>query len=598
MGHVGGGIVRSGCPTVRRDRLADRQPRHVAEQRRDLPAGPDLDHGQSPATGRQPGPDGLGPGRRALRPDVVPEPIDDDRCGPLHVRRGVGDLVGDRGHAHVDRFRPGVGRDLRVGATQQLVPEDLGDLRLAHAGQPERPADEVRAEAPARSAGMTWSPHIGRISRGGPGRATTTRPSAGRVDQPARRRAVRVGQGRGRWDAPGLLDVGRRERRVTAGPQRPEPGLQLGVHGRCLAHDRGDGFPGEVVGGRPQPTGRDHEVDPLEGVGEGLGHDVQPVGQRRDPPDDHARAGQRRGELAGIRVAGLADGQLRADAQQLGGQDASRRVGWTPRQRSARRDRCEAPVTPGGRRGRRVATRGALSSAGRSQSRRRPSRRPSIVHHGACELSAAGPTPPPASDPPPGGSTPPRRDRGSTPPGLRDQIGATRNAAMALVQAHIELAKAELSVIGGELAKLIGLIVAAIVLVLFAVSLLILGGSLFLGEWLFGSMGWGILHGVLLFVALAIAFVLHRHRHRAPSHRLRVPVVHPRRPGRRRRLRPQPAEPGLRGDRRERRPGDRSGRPAARGRHRARGARRLLRSAPSCGLTSTASGRGWPPSSG
>ena len=79
---------------------------------------------------------------------------------------------------------------------------------------------------------------------------------------------------------------------------------------------------------------------------------------------------------------------------------------------------------------------------------------------------------------------------------------------MALVQAHIELAKAELSVIGGELGKLIGLVVGAIVLVLFAISLLILGGSLFLGEWLFGSMGWGILHGVLLFVALAIAFVL------------------------------------------------------------------------------------------
>jgi hypothetical protein len=79
---------------------------------------------------------------------------------------------------------------------------------------------------------------------------------------------------------------------------------------------------------------------------------------------------------------------------------------------------------------------------------------------------------------------------------------------MALVLAHVELAKAELSVIGAEIARVVGLIVGAIALVLFAVSLLIIGGSLFLAEWLFGSMGWGILHGVLLFVGLAMAFVL------------------------------------------------------------------------------------------
>ncbi len=79
---------------------------------------------------------------------------------------------------------------------------------------------------------------------------------------------------------------------------------------------------------------------------------------------------------------------------------------------------------------------------------------------------------------------------------------------MALAMAHVELAKAEMSAIGGEIARVAGLIGGAIVLVLFAVSLLIIGGSLFLAEWLFGSMGWGIVHGVLLFVALAVAFGL------------------------------------------------------------------------------------------
>ena len=37
--------------------------------------------------------------------------------------------------------------------------------------------------------------------------------------------------------------------------------------------------------------------------------------------------------------------------------------------------------------------------------------------------------------------------------------------------------------------------------------------SLFLGEWLLGSMGWGILHGVLLFAAIAMACVLLGRRH-------------------------------------------------------------------------------------
>ncbi len=45
----------------------------------------------------------------------------------------------------------------------------------------------------------------------------------------------------------------------------------------------------------------------------------------------------------------------------------------------------------------------------------------------------------------------------------------------------------------------------AIAVVIFAVILLVVGTSLFLGEWLLGSMGWGVLHGLLLFVAIGIA---------------------------------------------------------------------------------------------
>ena len=38
--------------------------------------------------------------------------------------------------------------------------------------------------------------------------------------------------------------------------------------------------------------------------------------------------------------------------------------------------------------------------------------------------------------------------------------------------------------------------------------IIIVGTTLFLADWLLGSMGWGILHGTLLFIAMAMAFVL------------------------------------------------------------------------------------------
>jgi hypothetical protein len=57
----------------------------------------------------------------------------------------------------------------------------------------------------------------------------------------------------------------------------------------------------------------------------------------------------------------------------------------------------------------------------------------------------------------------------------------------------------------GQLAALIG---CAIVLLIFVSFILVLGISLFLGEWLFGSMGWGILHATLAFTALALTAVM------------------------------------------------------------------------------------------
>ena len=103
---------------------------------------------------------------------------------------------------------------------------------------------------------------------------------------------------------------------------------------------------------------------------------------------------------------------------------------------------------------------------------------------------------------------------GPTQPGqtsLLDQFQRTRESFMALLSAHIDLLKAELNDILGEvriLATQAGILLG---IALMTAILLYVGGFLFLGEWLFGSMGWGLAHGVLfgigMIVALALAIV-------------------------------------------------------------------------------------------
>ena len=106
-------------------------------------------------------------------------------------------------------------------------------------------------------------------------------------------------------------------------------------------------------------------------------------------------------------------------------------------------------------------------------------------------------------------ATPPRGDSPTgEPPGLRAQAGSTFAAGKRLVTAHIDLAKAEMADIAGAVGRMVGLFAGAFVLVLFAVTLLSIGGLLFLGEWLFGSIGWGVLHGTVLLIDLALVAVL------------------------------------------------------------------------------------------
>jgi hypothetical protein len=109
---------------------------------------------------------------------------------------------------------------------------------------------------------------------------------------------------------------------------------------------------------------------------------------------------------------------------------------------------------------------------------------------------------PTASDPSPAG------DPGSAAPGLGEQFGRTRNAFFGLIGAHVDLAKAEFGEILGRVKLAAALIGGAVALVLFAGVLVSVGGIMFLGELIFGSIGWGVLDGTFLLIGVAAILVL------------------------------------------------------------------------------------------
>lgn len=77
---------------------------------------------------------------------------------------------------------------------------------------------------------------------------------------------------------------------------------------------------------------------------------------------------------------------------------------------------------------------------------------------------------------------------------------------MRMIGAHLALLKAELAITGQQLGIIIGLALGALLLAILILILLYVGTFLFLGEWLFGSMGWGMIHGTLLGIAV-IGFI-------------------------------------------------------------------------------------------
>jgi len=91
-------------------------------------------------------------------------------------------------------------------------------------------------------------------------------------------------------------------------------------------------------------------------------------------------------------------------------------------------------------------------------------------------------------------------------PGVGEAVGGVRAAFLRMLDAHVALLRAELQITGKEIGIIAGLAFGALFIAILALILLYVGSFLFLGELLFGSMGWGIIHGTLLAVAF-IGFV-------------------------------------------------------------------------------------------
>jgi len=98
--------------------------------------------------------------------------------------------------------------------------------------------------------------------------------------------------------------------------------------------------------------------------------------------------------------------------------------------------------------------------------------------------------------------------KGTEPPGLIAQIKATKDAVLGVLRAHIALGRAEAEGIKDEVAYAAAFAGIAIAALLLLGIFLPIVTMLFLGEWLFGSIGWGVLLGSEMLVAIAVTAVV------------------------------------------------------------------------------------------
>ena len=115
---------------------------------------------------------------------------------------------------------------------------------------------------------------------------------------------------------------------------------------------------------------------------------------------------------------------------------------------------------------------------------------------------------PSSTDPASGGADPDEKPATGSAPGLGEQFGRTRSAVLGMVRAHVRLAQAEFAEIADELKRAAMLGGIALALLFVAGMLVSIGLILWLDEWLFGSIGWGPVHGTLFLIAVAATLAL------------------------------------------------------------------------------------------
>jgi hypothetical protein len=94
------------------------------------------------------------------------------------------------------------------------------------------------------------------------------------------------------------------------------------------------------------------------------------------------------------------------------------------------------------------------------------------------------------------------------PVGLRAEIRAVVAAIRRLLTAHIDLAKAEAGEIGAEIGRVALLAGVAIGALLALALFLPIGLLLYLGDLIFGSIGWGLLLGSMVLIDVAVLAAL------------------------------------------------------------------------------------------